>query len=136
MNDQTEAEVLGLDRLVSVYIKLRDQKNELRRELEEKEAELDNKMNVVKEALLEHCKTTGAESVRTAAGTFYRSIKSKYWTSDWDAMNKFILDNNAVDLLEKRLHQTNMRTFLEENPDKLPPGLNVESEYTITIRRK
>jgi hypothetical protein len=136
MNDQTEAEVLGLDRLVSVYIKLRDQKNELRRELEEKEAELDNKMNVVKKALLEHCKTTGAESVRTAAGTFYRSIKSKYWTSDWDAMNKFILDNNAVDLLEKRLHQTNMRTFLEENPDKLPPGLNVESEYTITIRRK
>lgn len=136
MNDKTEAEALGLDKLVSVYIKLRDQKTQIRRELEEKEAELDGKMNVVKEALLEHCKATGAESVRTAAGTFYRSIKSKYWTSDWDAMNKFILENNAVDLLEKRLHQTNMRTFLEENPEKLPPGLNVESEYTITIRRK
>ena len=104
--------------------------------MEEKEAQLDGKMNVVKEALLEHCKATGAESVRTAEGTFYRSIKSKYWTSDWDAMNKFILENNAVDLLEKRLHQSNMRTFLEENPEKLPPGLNVESEYTITIRRK
>lgn len=136
MNDKTEAEALGLDKLVSVYIKLRDQKTQIRRELEEKEAELDGKMNVVKEALLEHCKATGAESVRTAEGTFYRSIKSKYWTSDWDAMNKFILENNAVDLLEKRLHQTNMRTFLEENPEKLPPGLNVESEYTITIRRK
>lgn len=136
MNDKTEAEALGLDKLVSVYIKLRDQKTQIRRELEEKEAELDGKMNTVKEALLEHCKATGAESVRTAEGTFYRSIKSKYWTSDWDAMNKFILENNAVDLLEKRLHQTNMRTFLEENPEKLPPGLNVESEYTITIRRK
>ncbi len=136
MNDKTEAEALGLDKLVSVYIKLRDQKTQIRRELEEKEAELDGKMNVVKEALLEHCKATGAESVRTAEGTFYRSIKSKYWTSDWDAMNKFILENNAVDLLEKRLHQSNMRTFLEENPEKLPPGLNVESEYTITIRRK
>ncbi len=46
------------------------------------------------------------------------------------------MENNATDLLEKRLHQGNMRTFLEENPDKLPPGLNADNEYTITVRRK
>ena len=28
MNDKTEAEALGLDKLVSVYIKLRDQKTQ------------------------------------------------------------------------------------------------------------
>ena len=136
MTDKTEAETIGLDKLVLIYIKLRDQKTELRNKFEAQEAELDDKMNLVKEALLEHCKATGAESVRTAAGVFYKSVKSKYWTSDWDSMNSFILENNAVDLLEKRIHQTNMRTFLEENPDKLPPGLNVDSEYTITVRRK
>jgi len=38
--------------------------------------------------------------------------------------------------LEKRIAQTNMATFLEENPDLLPPGLNVDSKYTISIRRK
>ena len=86
--------------------------------------------------MLEHCKTTGAESVRTAAGMFYRSVKNKYWTSDWESMNRFIVDNNAVELLERRIHQTNMNEFLKENPDKLPPGLNVDSEYTITVRRK
>jgi hypothetical protein len=46
------------------------------------------------------------------------------------------VDNNAVELLERRIHQTNMNEFLKENPDKLPPGLNVDSEYTITVRRK
>jgi hypothetical protein len=136
MTNQTEAETVGLDKLVSIYIKLRDQKTELKEKFEAQEAELDAKMNVIKEALLDHCKTTGAESVRTTAGVFYKSVKSKYWTSDWDSMNNFILENNAVDLLEKRIHQTNMRAFLEENPDKLPPGLNVDSEYTITVRRK
>lgn len=136
MTDQTESEAIGVDRLVSVYIKLRDQKIEIRRELEEKESEIDAKMGVVEEALLEHCKSTGAESVRTTHGTFYRSVRSKYWTSDWESMNKFILENDAIDLLEKRIHQTNMRSFLEGNPDKLPPGLNVESQYTITVRRK
>jgi hypothetical protein len=136
MIDKTEAEHFGLDKLVSTYVKLRDQKAQIRKELEDKEAELDAKMDIIKNSLLDHCKATGAESIRTTEGTFYRTVKSKYWTSDWESMNKFILENNALGLLEKRLHQTNMRSFLEENPDKLPPGLNVESEYTITIRRK
>ena len=136
MTYKTEAESLGLDRLVSAYIKLRDQKLDIRRQLEEQEAAIESKLDAIKVSLLEHCKATGAESVRTAAGMFYRSMKSKYWTSDWDSMNQFILENNAVDLLEKRIHQSNMKQFLEENPDKLPPGLNVDSEYTITVRRK
>jgi len=29
-----------------------------------------------------------------------------------------------------------MKQFLEENPDALPPGLNADSEYSITVRRK
>jgi hypothetical protein len=37
--------------------------------------------------------------------------------------------------LEKRLHQTHMKEFLSENPDLLPMGLNVESEYTVVVRR-
>jgi hypothetical protein len=136
MTATTEAGDLGLDKLVAVYIKLRDKKVELQREFSEQEAELDAKMDAIKVALLDHCNSTNTESARTAAGTFYRSVKKRYWTSDWESMNRFIVDNNALDLLEKRLHQSNMRSFLDEHPDKLPPGLNVESEYTITVRRK
>jgi hypothetical protein len=51
-------------------------------------------------------------------------------------MNRFIVENEAVDLLEKRIHQGNMKQFLEENPEVLPPGLNADSEYSITVRRK
>jgi hypothetical protein len=29
-----------------------------------------------------------------------------------------------------------MSVFLEENPDLLPPGLNIDSKYAVTIRRK
>ena len=136
MTAETEADAVGIDKLVAVYIKLRDKKSELQKEYSEKESEIDAKMDTIKLALLDHCATSGAESVRTAHGTFYRTVKHKYWTSDWESMNRFILENNALDLLEKRLHQTNLRTLLEEHPDKLPPGLNAESEYTITVRRK
>tara|TARA_R110000822_G_scaffold119786_3_gene252958 strand:+ start:263 stop:667 length:405 start_codon:yes stop_codon:yes gene_type:complete len=132
----TDTVVTNLDRLVSVYVKIRDKKVELSAEFNEKEKELDAKLDVLKAALLEHCKATGTESVKTASGTFWRTQKKRFWTSDWEAMSRFIVDNEAVDLLEKRISQGNMRQFLEENPDLHPPGLNADNEYTITVRRK
>ena len=132
----TDAVVTDLDRLVSVYIKIRDKKNELATTFAEQEKELEGKLDRVKQALLEHCKATGTESVKTASGTFWRTQRKRFWTSDWEAMNRFIVENEAVDLLEKRIHQGNMKEFLEENPDVLPPGLNADSEYSITVRRK
>ncbi len=133
MNNTTDA--VSVDRLVSVYIKIRDQKAAVATKLKEEEAALNDKLEIVKSALLEHCKENNVESVRTSMGTFFRQVRTRYWTSDWESMNSFIKENDAVDLLEKRLHQGNMRQFLEENPDKLPPGLNVDSAYTITVRR-
>ena len=127
---------LDLDRLVRVYVKIREKKSALTTEFNKQEQEFNDKLDTIKSKLLEHCDSSGVESVRTNSGTFYRSVRTKFWTGDWEAMNRFMLENECVDLLEKRLHQGNMKQFLEENPDLLPPGLNCDSEYTITVRRK
>ena len=134
MSDAVADQAL-LDKLIKVYVKIRDKKVAISRELKEQEEELDVKLDKVKAALLAHCKETGLESGKTESGSFYRSVKSKYWTSDWESMNKFILENEAVDLMEKRLHQGNMKQFLEENPELHPPGLNTDREFTVTVRR-
>ena len=127
---------LDLDRLVRVYVKIREKKSALATEFNKQEQEFNDRLDVIKNILLDHCESSGVESVRTNSGTFYRSVRTKFWTGDWEAMNRFMLENECVDLLEKRLHQGNMKQFLEENPDLLPPGLNCDSEYTITVRRK
>ena len=41
-----------------------------------------------------------------------------------------------MEFLDKRLNQKNVREYLEENPDKVPMGLNVDSEYTLAVRKK
>lgn len=124
-----------VDKLVRVYIKMRDAHLELKRKFDEEDAQILDQMDKVKQALLQHCKDNNVESVKTEAGLFYRTVSKKFWTSDWESMGKFILEHQVPELLEKRLHQGNMRQFLEENPDLLPPGLNVDSEYTVTVRR-
>ena len=58
-----------------------------------------------------------------------------YSTDDWDAFKEFIKENDAIELLEKRISQSNMATFLEDNPGKVPAGLNSFKEYAISVRK-
>ena len=131
--DVVKAEV-PIEKLTRIYIKMRSKKEELNRELEDRIGKLETDMKTVKTAILDHMKSMGAESLRTEAGTVYRTIRTIYSTTDWESMNKFILEHGVPELLEKRLHQTNTKAFLEENPELLPPGLNVDSEYSITVK--
>ena len=127
---------VSVEKLVKVYIKMRDKHVEMSREYQEQEKLLKDKMAKIKGALLDHCKEHNVDSVRTGEGLFFRTVKQNYWTSDWESMGKFVVEHNAPELLEKRLHQGNIKQFLEENPTLLPPGINVDSEYSVTIRRK
>lgn len=128
-------ESVPLEKLVRVFIKMRGAKEVMVKEHEERLEKLESDMQSIKQALLGYCKEHNVESVRTKEGVFYRGIKKRYWTNDWEAMGRFIVEHNVPEMLEKRLHQSNTQAFLEQNPDLLPPGLNVDSEFTITIRR-
>lgn len=127
--------VSNIDKLVEVYIKIRDARDELRSQTEKKEAELNEQLYTIEQEILSVCKQTGADSIKTKHGTAMRTVKSKYWTNDWEKFYDFVFEENAPELLEKRIHQSNMRQFLEENPDSHPAGLNVERTFAITVRR-
>lgn len=124
-----------IDKLTRVFIKMRDAKAKLAQEFKEKETALVEQMDAVKSALLDFCRERGVESVRTSSGLVYRTMRVRYWTSDWEAMHRFVVDNEVPEFMEKRLNQTVVKAFLEENPEIVPPGLNSDSEYTITVRK-
>lgn len=125
-----------VEKLVKAYVNIRTKRSELKAEFAEKDDQLAGKQDKIKRALLDHCKEHNVDSVKTAAGLFYRTIKSRYWTNDWESMHSFIMEHNLPEFFEKRLNQTNVRQFLEENPDLMPAGLNVDSEYVISVRKK
>jgi len=129
-------EKVSVEKLTKVYLKIRDKRSELAAQYKEEDDKLQEQLDRVKRALLDHCKEHEVDSVRTAAGLFYRTIKKRYWTSDWDSMHRFIMEHQVPEFFEKRLNQSAVKQFLEENPDALPPGLNVDSEYVISVRKK
>ena len=133
---EQEKTAVAVDKLVEAYIKIRDSRDEIKREPDNKTKDLEAEMAVISQTLLDDFKESGIDKAGTPFGTAYRTIKSRYWTNDWEEMYNFIAENHSFDLLEKRLHQSNMKQFLEENPNLLPRGLNVDSEYSIVVRRK
>jgi phage terminase large subunit GpA-like protein len=124
-----------IDVLVKAYINLRTAKDDLRRSYELQDKEMQDQMNMIQSEILAFCKNSGLDSLKTKYGTAMRSVKERYWCTDWDSFRNFVKENDAIELFEKRIHQTNMKQFMETNPELLPPGMNIEREYSITIRK-
>lgn len=131
MEDQS----VPVAKLVKAYIRMRDKHSEMLHAFQEQENAIKDQMDKVKNALLTYCKENELESVKTSEGSFYRTVKKRYTTNDWDSLNRFILEHQIPEILEKRIHQGNMEQFLTEHPDLLPPGLNCDAEYSVTVRR-
>ena len=126
---------VSASKLSSIYLKIRDARSALKAQYEEEDKQLEAQMDVIEAKLLDICKATDADSIKTQAGTVMRRVATRYWTNDWDSMYEFVKENDAYGLFEKRISQTNMKQFLEENPDKFPKGMLLDSAYKITVRR-
>jgi hypothetical protein len=135
---RAEAEALAavpMDRLAKVYRKMAAKIQELTTEYDAAVEEIKRQQDAVKTALKDQMLVMGVSSVRTENGTVVLSTKTRYNTQDWDSFKEFIKEHDAIDLLEKRIAQTNMGTFLDENPGVVPPGLNTMTEYAISVRK-
>jgi hypothetical protein len=125
-----------MDKIVETYLKIRDEKNRRTREYEAKDKELAADLASIEQVLLTSCNDIGADSIRTELGTIIKSTKESFVCGDWDNFKKYILDNEAVELLQQRIHQSNFKEFLSNREDEgLPPGISSMREFKITVRK-
>jgi hypothetical protein len=126
---------IPMDKLAKVYRKMQAEIQRLTAEYDGQIENIKRQQDAVKNALKDQMLVMGISSVRTDNGTVVLSTKTRYQTQDWDSFKEFIKEHDALDLLEKRIAQGNMATFLEENPGALPPGMNSVTEYQISVRK-
>ena len=126
----------SVDKLSVEYIDIRSRRERLKGLYEAEDEELASQMALVESQLLEVLNSTDADSISTPTATVMRRVSKRYSTTNWDAVYKLVAKHDAFGVLEKRIHNTNMKQFLEEHPDEYPAGLNVDSRYAVTVRRK
>ena len=126
-----DEEQISLEKLARVYRKIYLKAQEVQKELDR----LEEQKSEIKLAMKDQMRSLGINSVRTEGGNISMSSKIRYYTDDWDSFKTFALENDALDLFEKRIAQKNMALFLEENPGKVPAGLSSMSEITVTVTK-
>ena len=128
-------EMIPLDKLAKIYRKIKTEIDTLTQEYDTKLEQLKAQQDELRFAMKDQMRALGVSSVRTPFGTVSMIHKTRYNTDDWDSFKKFIVEHDVVDLLEKRVAQTNMARFLEENPGLVPPGLNAFSDFEIRVTK-
>jgi len=123
---------MNAEKLAEVYVKIR----EARRELAKRDEELKAQLDTIAEQLLLICKDQGASTIRTPHGTISRRVDKHYWTNDWDSFFRFMKENDSFALMQRRINNSNMEQFLEENPNLHPPGLQADMRQTIVITKR
>ena len=127
---------MKLDDLVTTYLTIRNERNTLKNQWEIKDSELKADLDQLEQAMLVACNEINADSIRTGSGTIIKSLKETYTCGDWDNFKQFVVDNNALDLLQQRISQTNFKEFMSTRQDEgLPPGISTLREFAITVRK-
>lgn len=125
---------ITLNTLVEKYVLLRDKKSQLKAKYDGDVAELDTTLDKIEAVLLKTFTESGMDSVKTAAGTAYKSTRTSVTVADWDAYRNHIIAHEAWELLEKRANKTAVEQYRAAN-DELPPGLNWREEQVVNVRR-
>ena len=127
---------IKLDSLVETYLAIRNERDKLSREHDAKDKELSNDLAQIEQVLLNSCNEVGADSIRTVGGTIIKSTKENFVCGDWDNFKQYVMQHDAIELLQQRIHQTNFKEFLSTREDEgLPPGISSMREFKITVRK-
>ena len=127
---------VSYDKLVRTYVKIRDARTALKQTFETEDKKLKDKLETLENFMLQHMNASGVESVKTPAGTAYRTETMVPTGSDLNAFYKWVRENNAFDFIFRRIKADSVKDYMDQNDGQVPPGVSVYSKYGVTIRRK
>lgn len=131
---------MNMDTLTEKFIELRDRRATIKKTYEEEDAKLTKLQDAIADKIKEILHSMGVTSAKTPHGTAYISHKESATVADWDAVIRYIKENDAYDLLEKRVSKTAVKDRMEQDRDgnytnPPPPGVNFVRIEGVNIRR-
>ena len=125
---------IKVDDVISTYMKLKSQKDTIEATTKEQVAAIKAKMEKLESWIKEQADAQGVTSFKTKHGTAFLTTTDYANVADWDAMLTFVKENDAYDMLEKRVSKTAVRGYIEQTK-AVPPGVNYGTRLEVNIRK-
>lgn len=120
--------------VIRTYMKLRDQKAAIEGEVKERVADLKAKMEKLEAYLKTQMDAQGLTSFKSDYGTAFLTTTDYANVADWDQVLGFIREQDAFDMLEKRVSKIAVRGYIEANK-AVPPGITYGTKLEVNIRK-
>jgi len=132
---ENENVVVGDDKLVSVFIKIRTARAELKKTFEDADKVLEAQRDQIEAELLRRLNERGATQTKTTAGTAFVGVDQKVTIADEDALRAFLADDpDPTGWFQKRIKAERLKEYQEQHEGGIPPGLSVFREAKINVR--
>ncbi len=125
---------VNVDDVVATYMKLRSQKEAIEAEVKDRVSGIKAKMEKLEAWIKEQADAQGVTSFKTKHGTAFLTTTDYANVADWDAVLGFIRENEAFDMLEKRISKIAVRGYIDANK-AVPPGVNYGTKLEVNIRK-
>ena len=128
------AEEPTVDGVIATYITLRSQKEAVEAEVKEQVADIKEKMGKLEAWIQAKADETGVTSFKTDHGTAFLTTSDFASVGDWDVVLQFIKENDAYDMLTKKVSKVAVRGYIDAN-GAVPAGVNFGTKLGVSVRR-
>lgn len=123
-----------VDSAIGAYMVLRRKKEAIEAKVKDDVSEIKAKMDKLEAWIKQQADAQGVTSFKTKHGTAFLTTTDYANVADWDAVLTYIRENEAYDMLEKRISKMAVRGYIEENKS-VPPGVNYGTKLEVNIRK-
>lgn len=126
------APVVRIDEAVAEYRSVRDQVAAIKKRHTEELEPFKETLEQLGSKLLDALNAAGTNSMRTDAGTAYKSTKVTYSIDDPVAFRAWVEREGKPEFYENRVSQEVVKSFVNDGA-VIPPGLKVSSFTTVNV---
>jgi len=122
--------MIDTNTIISYYIQLRDKKKETQDRHKEELEPINVGLMKLEGIMQDRLNEMGIDKMAGDSGTVFTKTNSSVTVDDWEAVVEYIKDNEAYDVLDRRVNKT---AALERGD---VPGLRTSQFKTVQVRRK
>jgi hypothetical protein len=131
----TMPQTIDMEKYIAKYLALRDKVSEMKKRHKEELAPFNEAQDMLEAMFLKHLIAVGTDSAATkGVGTVYRTTKRSATIQDATEFRKYVLENNAWDLVDLKANAPAVAAFIEEQAAP-PPGVNFTQTTEVGVRR-
>jgi len=125
---------MTVDDVVALYVRLRNEKSAIATKAGEAIDVIEAKLDKLEAWIKTKADEQGVTSFKTNHGTAFLTTVDYASVENWDAMLKFVKDNNAFDMFEKRVSKTAVRGYIDANKE-VPSGVTYGTRIEVNVRK-